>query len=647
MKAKKLFPDLSIKRILDRIKILESGGISSGFGSRVIVTVDDNDGEYNVVGLTVNLKIDGKTYSGIVPEDKTVVFSGIQEVGKTTITMVDESQGINQETVINILYYGLYKTGIVFSASYHSWLLTAGYTTEQYPSVSDVLADEKAVRKLMTVHASCDVFVDWYNANNSMFTQFTTNRVAMKWIGLRDYIADKLMAIPNALEQLLASEYWEYILKDKVPKMTSNTAPEGTAFASSEYNADYAAYKAFNGTNINAEDCWCNDGKESNGMIIGYRFIKPIKVQKVIITNRSFSQGNTHTHAPIEFKIQGSNDNVNWETLKECVGTEDFNDVNIYDVYNEKYFMYYRLYITETYSTSNECMIPMLQFYGRSLNESVPIMTSNTTPLGTVSASSVYNDDYNYNAWKAFDGNGNSKWNNNPVTDGTGSWIRYDFETKQVLKVIEVDCMTDGHSCLTEVIADIQVLTEDNSWKTVKTITANTEYTGSIELNNIETKSIRFLQTGGNNGMAIDELYFYSVSYSEEEFGSDGIEMLYDNGVEVVECELVVDATKENDYIHVATTNYGEARYHVDISRYKYIVAEMRANLASTSMGITCESGLYTLINANTNTHDGYHWLSVLDVSQDNTISSRVDVGQIGTQTSANLDIIKVYAIKL
>lgn len=58
---------------------------------------------------------------------------------------------------------------------------------------------------------------------------------------------------------------------------------------------------------------------------------------------------------------------------------------------------------------------------------SIPVMTSNTSPSGTASASSEYNT--NSHAWKAMDSSETSQWASASGTRGTGgtAWLQYDF----------------------------------------------------------------------------------------------------------------------------------------------------------------------------------------------------------------------------
>lgn len=58
---------------------------------------------------------------------------------------------------------------------------------------------------------------------------------------------------------------------------------------------------------------------------------------------------------------------------------------------------------------------------------SIPVMTSNTKPSGTASASSEYNA--NTPAWKAFDDDTATQWTSASETKSTGgtAWLQYDF----------------------------------------------------------------------------------------------------------------------------------------------------------------------------------------------------------------------------
>lgn len=165
------------------------------------------------------------------------------------------------------------------------------------------------------------------------------------------------------------STYFESVLCDKVPTMTSDTTPYGEAFASSVYH-QYLAYKAFDKviddgiTNI--LHLW--HSASSDTAYVGYKFNNPTVIKKVEIS--PFYNPEYGLYAK-DYVIQGSNDNFiddihnlhNGSFENKDVGTVTITISNICP------FLYYRLYSSSTYMRSNDNKpyhaIDELQFYGR------------------------------------------------------------------------------------------------------------------------------------------------------------------------------------------------------------------------------------------------------------------------------------------
>lgn len=139
-----------------------------------------------------------------------------------------------------------------------------------------------------------------------------------------------------------------------VPTMTSNTAPSGTASASTVYNdlTMYAPCNAFNKTNTGDGDCWVSKTTGYPQWIM-YTYPAGIiaKVTKYAITNRNCP---TSIESAKSWQLQGSNDGENWDVLHIVE-----NDVNNnqsarreYDVTSPDYYNSYRLYITDGYASA-------------------------------------------------------------------------------------------------------------------------------------------------------------------------------------------------------------------------------------------------------------------------------------------------------
>lgn len=123
-----------------------------------------------------------------------------------------------------------------------------------------------------------------------------------------------------------------------IPKMTSNTLPSGVASASTEYNSNYYAYKAFDD---NSSTLWGSYDNRSAGEWIKYDFGagNEKKLDSFFFLNRSETN-----YAVGSFKFQGSNDNTNWTDLAEVTGA-DVNDsatVSIQKMYKNTAFRYVR-----------------------------------------------------------------------------------------------------------------------------------------------------------------------------------------------------------------------------------------------------------------------------------------------------------------
>ena len=58
---------------------------------------------------------------------------------------------------------------------------------------------------------------------------------------------------------------------------------------------------------------------------------------------------------------------------------------------------------------------------------SIPTMTSNTTPSGTASCSSIYQNSSDHDAWKAFDKNSSTTWQGKIYANDNERWVKYDF----------------------------------------------------------------------------------------------------------------------------------------------------------------------------------------------------------------------------
>lgn len=511
----------------------------------------------------------------------TVQFD-LPNTGTWTISGVIE--GVTYSETITVTEYQLsLETGI----NYKTWVSRGGLDPDDYASLSAVFADEAAVRRLMLVHASADYLIDCVTDNIDDIDDFCANDTAMKWLGLCDYVCDGLTAITGVKAKLLASTYWERYLKDHVPVMTSDSAPYGEAI-SSGYTSGYNPYRAFDGNNTTEYSS--NSTSTSGGQWLGFKFTNPISVRKIF---HLFQAGATST-----VKVQYSDDGTNYtDTGDTYTITNNINAGGAYiDVTESGYHLYWRVYCTSSTSVS-DFGTRALQFYGRALNVSVPVMTSNTAPYGEVI---YFKNIINYQPWMAFN-NSNSEAANEVVSgDGVNpAYIGYDFKRKVLIRKAKIDKInyaaneTDSISLVgSNDKSTWTVLSTDNVAQSAAyscDVNTETEYRYYAFRNNTTGKNI------GGTGFQ-----FYGVDYSEKEFESGTTKKwLYDNGVELEPFEKVNSftsgITKEADYLQLdsnssTTGNGATTSSAIDTTNY---------DLFRVKVGDVMGAGIYVSINAN------------------------------------------------
>jgi hypothetical protein len=388
---------------------------------------------------------------------------------------------------------------------YKDWLTAGDLNPMSYADLAAVLADEKAVRKLMTIHLAVDYLAGQTAVDASINTILTDN-VCAKWINLRDYALDTLY--DNALFKTVMDAAGKYFLgewaklstspetwgpKGNVPIMTSNIAPYGTA----------SAYQVFDG----------NSATTASGTDFSYKFVNPICPKDFICKNTSGQDITGGT-------LQASNDGSTWAAPVDG-----------------EYYLNLRVHFAASTTVAT------VQFYGRELKVSVPVMTSNTAPYGVASASSEANS--NYYAFHAVNGVSTVIWGSSQ-TPGKDAWWKYQFPTKICPKFFKV--RVRGAQNITYTFK-IQILVgneyvdiSDPYTVTMTDFLSTGVYTGDAILPAINPSllsghTVRMQYTGTSrtdNYFNATDLQIYGEDYSEYDWDADNPRhYLYDHGVEL------------------------------------------------------------------------------------------------------------------
>jgi len=129
---------------------------------------------------------------------------------------------------------------------------------------------------------------------------------------------------------------------DKIPDMTSHTAPSGVVSAEAEYySGEYPAWRAMNDSNVNEYDCWI--GGTGFPHWLKYQFTSGKVIQRYTVTARN----STDILYPSNWTLQGSNNDSDWTTL-DTQGGQTFTiaEKKTYSFSNLTSYIYYRIYIT-------------------------------------------------------------------------------------------------------------------------------------------------------------------------------------------------------------------------------------------------------------------------------------------------------------
>lgn len=493
----------------------------------VIITYSED-----YIGETFTITGDGVSKTKTATSDMTVSFV-LAKTGTYTISnsLNDITKNVNatEETTYDVSF-------ITSSYDFNGWLASANIT-KPFISLADVLADETVVRELMTKHASADYLIDWYENDNAIVDTFVASANAMKWIGHRDYLCDKLLAIPTWKSAMLESENWEYILKDKVPTMTSNNAPYGVA----------SAYQVFDG----------NANTSASGTDFSYKFVNPICIEKMV----SSASGGT---------LQVSDDGSTW--IADDGG--------------------YHLYARCHYSASTS--VNTLQFYGRSLNVSVPTMASNTEPWGEAIGSGFFANQYGvYDKYKAFTQTNATQDDSWIAPQGkvNGEWIGYDFKKPTVVKTVQIVNRNDSTGSIAIKSAELQGY-DGTEWHKISDVNVENSAINATTIvstdNNTPYERVRIYVNSGYSTtlVGVGILQFYGVDYSEREFAEGStIKYIYDNGLELEPFTPYGNGKKNANTLEVTSGASGGFTVQYDATPYN--------NVRSKIINATSGNGYY------------------------------------------------------
>lgn len=295
--------------------------------------------------------------SGTVASDGTLTLYPMHS-GNWECSCYSSVIGTTIKKTIELLYWGTTNVefhdtpdGATFTPTddVQTWLHCADVWNKSYTTISEVVADTTTLNTLIANENANDYLV----RSITFATDICNNKLAMTYIGLNDYCANKLLADSTWFEAICNSAHFKEVLNVNVPTMESNTKPSGEAFYDSDVSDGFRTepYLAFDNNPTTTASHGENTKTPKN--YIGYDFGKNVVIKKVYINNY-----NRMSSA----KIIASDDKKTWVDISTSFSTPADTEIN-HNISNNKGYRYYALYPT-SYSISR-LVIYELQFYGR------------------------------------------------------------------------------------------------------------------------------------------------------------------------------------------------------------------------------------------------------------------------------------------
>lgn len=612
---------------------LAHGGSGGAEGNTLIVTCDPD-----FAGVTISASKSGTTYTQTCPSiaPYTVTFHGL-DAGTWDISATVSGDTYSTSVTITdftaLLSYGF---------NWATWVTLGGLDPTDYSDLSDVFADEAAVRRLMLIHASADYLISAVTDDVDVIDAFTANDIAMKWLGLCDYVCDGLTAITGVETKLLASTYWERYLKDHVPVMTGNTSPYGEAIATSFYSTN-EEYKAFDN---NGSTRWNNSNWAENEYI-GYKFTNPVCCKKVSFVPYYY---NSSCHLK-NFKVQASNtgNSDDWHDLTNIITLDNQEYASGYTIdlsSNDDYYKYYIIRCIDSWLSANTHAYSLwsLQFYGRALNVSVPVMTSNTLPYGeAVSDSALTGVQSAYTAFDKVLTSTSTSYgpsiNNNQLSGYAG----YKWPSKTRLNGNVVFYVTRQASAFA-FTAKVQGSNDNGvTWEDVSDAENFTTVSGSVSRHEIPITTNKvfkqhqilfeansYFSIQGQYAFHIVEIEFYGVDYSEKEFeAGSSKKWIYDHGVVL-------------EPISAAITTGGTITFGDDYVSFNRNAGANLSIATDSAIDFSSYNYLFTVIDTTGGSGHALIGYATSRTSSESSMTGKKTITAVGSDVKDGLDVSAV-----
>ena len=534
----------------------------------VTVTMDGNSKSQNVTSSTTTGQSTSVSFEFgtiTVTVDPDFISAG------STITCTKGGTSCTPKSAASTVTFRVPETGI--------WVVASEISGQPYSK--DAVVSSLATPVAVTLQTVPDGSTVTPTDNIQLWLNCAGIYDKTSYTTLEEVLGDKetlqiLISDNNAVDYMVRSKSW--IKQVSVPTMTSNTAPSGTASASSVHSDSVLGCQAWNAFDENVNKCWheSTGASTSDPHWLQYEFEEPVKMLAAEMAPLVYGTSPNLRSRIKTYKYQGSNDgfvsDINDLTeeltaLDQSSGiamtqTYCYVGVSNYEVFTKNVgaYKYYRLVMLDTYASGYAYAVCNLQFYSipntdHGITEDLTAMryigkrnyAANTlladvnpglVPIASANTSKILvssERNTNLQAWHAFDGNwsksmrysdsGNNHWYAN---DYQNQYIGYDFDISVGIRYFKIRGFIDdsyGYYGLNH--CKIQYSDDNNTWYDATSqfaVSTSQEYEGDISSSIGAHRYWRLFvvdSTSGNEYCGVSNLQFYAKPV-EPQWG-DGI----------------------------------------------------------------------------------------------------------------------------
>jgi len=355
----------------------------------------------------------------------------------------------------------------------------------------------------LTEHDMIDGVRDVYNDESGIDTVESSGQI---------YDADGDFYEPDLLE-ILEIDYCEYTNDNDAQTAWETSDPGGggytvdqciggTPTASSEYDGNYPASKAFD--DIGGDECWISSSAPTGGSPQWLKYDFGSSNEKIIVKYRLLTRGDgAGIQSPRDWTFQGSNNDSDWDTLDIQTDEADpgtntwFSD---YIFSNSTAYRYYRIHITDRNGGTSWVAIAEMEMM-EILSYNLKVYSEDTIKeQGSYSLKIVADQTESLNDYVRLTfGTGNNK-DLSPYNT-----IKFDIRASRIGTNFRLRIHDTGGTTITK---DVTIDTgEVDTWKTINWDIC--EETG-INLDDIDWIDLYILNADEENIIYLDNIYAYS-----------------------------------------------------------------------------------------------------------------------------------------